>query len=66
MTVDGTAVATTKVMDGLLGVHLTPGQHQVTLQYRPQGLLVGGILTLVGLCLVVLMAGVRVRRVASE
>ncbi|KRK48548.1 bacterial membrane protein YfhO [Secundilactobacillus kimchicus JCM 15530] len=66
VTVDGTAVATTKVMDGLLGVHLTPGQHQVTLQYRPQGLLVGGILTLVGLCLVVLMAGVRVRRVASE
>lgn len=62
VTVDGHSAPTTKVMDGLLAVKLATGDHRVALHYRPQGLMLGLVGTLIGLVLTVLTAGLRFYR----
>lgn len=47
--VDGQPQAIKKVAGGLVGVRLTPGEHQVAFNYHIRGLLAGIIITITGL-----------------
>ena len=52
--VDGVETDITEVKDTFLGVELTPGTHTIELRFMPQGLVLGGLITV--LSLVMLLA----------
>lgn len=57
--VDGTAVPTYPVLeDAFLSLVLTPGEHQITLEYVAQGSLPGAVITLVSFIILVLLSGI--------
>lgn len=56
-TVDGHQVKLHKVLGTFLALKMSPGEHQVTLHYRPPFLILGSIISLISLCL----AGVLIR-----
>ena len=51
--VDGTETETYRVGEALTGVHLTPGEHQVSMTFTPDGLWIGSILSII--CLVLFL-----------
>ncbi len=53
--VDGKEVATEKVNVSLLGVRIGEGEHEVELRYEPKALKIGGMLSLAGLILVLIL-----------
>ena len=65
-TVDGVPAETKKCFDTFLGLDLTAGQHEITLRYRPVGLLAGAAVTGVSLLLLLLLALWERRRTARE
>lgn len=57
--VDGTAVPTYPVLeDAFLSLVLTPGEHQITLEYVAQGSLPGAVITLVSFIIFILLSGI--------
>jgi hypothetical protein len=55
MKIDGEPVDIQKVNIGFIGAAIGPGKHYVELKYRTPGLLLGGILSAVGLVMFILM-----------
>lgn len=47
--VDGVETDITEVKDTFLGVELTPGTHTIELRFMPQGLVLGGLITVLSL-----------------
>ncbi|MBQ7564562.1 MAG: YfhO family protein [Lachnospiraceae bacterium] len=62
--VDGKKADTFEVMDGLLAVSLSPGQHEFTLRYMPLGFVVGLPVTIV--CLILFCGLIRMRYVRRD
>lgn len=60
--VDGKKAKTLKVVDGLTGVQLTSGKHRLAFNYQVHGLMLGSLLTCLGLILVGGSMIVRIRR----
>ena len=54
---DGKRVATVKVADGLLGVKLTPGKHQLQFDYQVEGLKAGIIVSIISILMMLGTAG---------
>ena len=54
--VDGKEVEPYKIFDTFLSVHMTAGTHDITLEYMPQGLKTGGIITLISVLILLLIA----------
>lgn len=52
--VDGEEHPKEKLLDAFVGVALTPGTHKISMSYRPEGLVKGGMIT-IG-CVVLLLA----------
>ncbi len=46
--VDGEEVQPEKIADAFIGLRLSAGEHEITMQYRPEGFVSGAILTLFG------------------
>ncbi|WP_061776846.1 YfhO family protein [Levilactobacillus senmaizukei] len=57
LTVDGHEQPTTKVNVGFVGAKIPAGKHQIRLAYRTPGLKLGGLLTLLGVLVVVFIGG---------
>ena len=55
--VDGKAVEPYKVFDTFLSVHMTAGTHDISLEYMPQGLKTGGIITAGSMVVLLTFAG---------
>lgn len=55
VTVDGNVVETYAIADGFLGFDITQGEHTVELQFIPQGLLIGGGISVVALAVLLAM-----------
>ena len=53
--VDGAPAPIVRVNAVLRGVPLTPGQHEIVFEFRPPALLVGGVLSILGLALVAVL-----------
>ena len=51
VTVDGQPVRTFRTNYGFIGFAISPGTHQVTAQYKPAGLKMGGALSVAGIAL---------------
>lgn len=49
--VDGVETDITEVKDTFLGVELTPGTHTIELRFMPQGLVLGGLITVLSLAM---------------
>lgn len=56
--VDGKAVEPYKVFDTFLSVHMTAGKHNVSLEYMPQGLKTGGMITAGSILILLVLAGI--------
>ncbi len=54
-TVDGTPAPIVRANAVLRGVSLAPGQHEIVFEFRPPALLVGGVLSILGLALVAVL-----------
>ena len=54
-TVDGAPAPLVRVNAVLRGVPLTPGQHEIVFEFRPPALLLGGVLSILGLALVAIL-----------
>lgn len=52
ITVDGTEVEPVKLIDSLIGIELSAGEHTVTMKFRPSYLTISIILSLIGLSLI--------------
>ncbi len=52
--VDGEEQQKEKVLDAFIGVSVTPGTHKISMRYRPEGLVKGGLIT--AGCVVLLLA----------
>lgn len=57
ITVDGKVVAPYKIFDTFLSVHMTAGSHEVSLEYMPQGLKTGGMITAGSILVLLGLAG---------
>ena len=55
--VDGKAVEPYKVFDTFLSVHMTAGTHDISLEYMPQGLKTGGVITAGSLAVLLALTG---------
>ncbi len=55
VTVDGKAVETASVSDGLLAIPMTAGKHTVSMVYIPKGLLIGGAASVISLIVLVVL-----------
>lgn len=60
--VDGKAVEPYKIFDTFLSVHMTAGRHEVSLEYMPQGLKAGGMITAGTVLILLVLAGVSVKK----
>ena len=49
VTVDGKEVEVEKILDALMATKLDSGEHKICLEYRPTGIIVGSILTFIGI-----------------
>ena len=49
VTVDGKEVEVEKILDALMAIKLDSGEHKICLEYRPTGIIVGSILTFIGI-----------------
>ncbi len=56
--VDGKAVEPYKIFDTFLSVHMTAGTHEISLEYMPQGLKTGGIITAGSVAVLAVLAGI--------
>ena len=56
--VDGKAVEPYKIFDTFLSVHMTAGTHDISLEYMPQGLKTGGIITAGSVVILLALAGI--------
>jgi uncharacterized membrane protein YfhO len=56
--VDGKMVEPYKLFDTFLSVHMTAGTHDITLEYMPQGLKTGGMITAGSVVFLLILAGV--------
>lgn len=65
--VDGVEQPAQKMLDAFIGVRLTPGSHTISMSYQPEGLGLGGIITLLSiLCLGLIALGGRYIRGCRE
>ena len=55
---DGKAVEPYKIFDTFLSVHMTAGTHDISLEYMPQGLKTGGIITAGSVVILLALAGI--------
>ncbi len=53
--VDGKKTETFTVNTIFTGIELTPGRHEIELRYRTPGILIGGICSVLGICLILLL-----------
>lgn len=60
--VDGKKVESYKVFDTFLSVHMTEGAHEIKLEYMPQGLKLGGGITLGSILILLVIAGISLGR----
>ncbi|WP_077612017.1 YfhO family protein [Clostridium sp. Marseille-P2415] len=60
--VDGKTVEPYKIFDTFLSVHMTAGSHEVSLEYMPQGLKAGGMITAGTVLILLVLAGVSVKK----
>jgi uncharacterized membrane protein YfhO len=51
--VDGMKVETIKVNNGFIGFKIDSGQHQIEMNYVPQGMWVGAIVTVISVLIVI-------------
>ena len=58
---DGKEVNTVKVAEGLLGANIGEGKHHIIMKYMPQGLMEGGIISMISLIIFTIMC-IRYRR----
>ena len=56
MTCDGKEVETAEILDALLSFALPAGEHEVTLEYKPDSVKLGNIISVAGLAAFVLIA----------
>lgn len=49
VTVDGKEAKVEKVLDALMAIKLDSGEHKICLEYKPTGIILGGILTFAGI-----------------
>lgn len=59
---DGKKVDSYKIFDTFLSVHMTAGTHEITLEYMPQGLKLGGAITLGSVLILLMIAGISLRK----
>lgn len=52
---DGKEVNTVKVAEGLLGANIGEGKHHIIMKYMPQGLMEGGIISMISLIIFTIM-----------
>ena len=55
VTVDGTEVEYIKILDGLIGVELNEGNHNIEFKYKTPGLLLGSIISLLAIFIIIFM-----------
>lgn len=51
---DGVITDKIELGSGFLGVHLDAGEHEIVIEYKTPGLMMGAILSLLGICIFVL------------
>ncbi len=56
--VDGKDVEPYKIFDTFLSVHMTAGTHEISMEYMPEGLKTGGIITAGSIIFLLILAGV--------
>ncbi len=56
VTCDGESVATTEILDALLAFRLPEGEHEVTLEYKPDSVRYGNIISIAGLAAFTMLA----------
>ena len=56
VTCDGEEVETAEVLDGLLTFTLTPGEHELSMKYKPESVTQGNIISIMGVIAFVLIA----------
>jgi len=56
--VDGKVVEPYKIFDTFLSVHMTAGTHEISMEYMPEGLKTGGIITAGSVIFLLILAGV--------
>ncbi len=49
--VDGKKIKPVKVMNALMAVRITPGEHEIDLRYFPRGIIVGGPISIISLAI---------------
>ena len=54
--VDGAEQPPDKMLDAFIGIRLTPGSHTISMQYRPEGLKTGWLITLGSIILLIIIA----------
>ncbi|MFT4106204.1 MAG: YfhO family protein [Lacrimispora sp.] len=59
---DGREVEPYKIFDTFLSVHVSAGFHEISLQYMPQGLKTGAVMTAVSVFILLVLAGISVMR----
>lgn len=64
--VDGKAVEPYKVFDTFLSVHMTAGSHEVSLEYMPEGLKTGGMITAGSILILLGLAGLTLQKKKSK
>ncbi|HBN82500.1 MAG TPA: hypothetical protein DDZ89_01520 [Clostridiales bacterium] len=60
--VDGVEVETVELVDALLGIPITPGEHTVEMKFIPQGFILGSAISIVCFALFILMAAYKPKK----
>ena len=69
VTCDGESVATTEILDALLAFRLPEGEHEVTIEYKPDSVKYGNIISVAGLAAFTMLAlsnRMLIKRAASK
>lgn len=53
--VDGKKVENIEIFDSLIGLELTKGEHEIEFTYIPRGLYIGGFVSVLSICLVIIL-----------
>ena len=53
--IDGTKVEQTKVLNGLMAVNISPGNHIITMKYLPKGIKIGAPISIISLLVLLIM-----------
>lgn len=55
VTIDGNEVNTKRVLDVLMAIDVTPGEHIIEMRYIPEGFIVGAIISIISIALLIII-----------